>query len=577
MMFALLTLHRAPLLKALGSLNIANVHLLRSPLASLTPTDPRRPCSVPAGDTSRLAEGALTRLERVSRASDIASRSVARLTCLTGHLPQSAILWQQVYARVPADTVTAYYYALTSYALGHPVHTRFDRDISTYAVKRGRVLQTEKNVEAAQAWYEFALSLYPNTSAAAYLAGIYRGRQELDNALAVWDDVIARLSPESPEHWWARGQRAELKQNWEEAALDYEQAARRAQPGKAYSFYLTAGDRWVRVKAYDRAEADYRRALDLQPDSMAAYLRLGNLARAQKDDEGAIAWYKRAQEVAPTSYVPPYYMGLTAREQRQYEDALRYFDQALELAPKRSGIWYYKALTLDALNRRVEALAALNQAITLHSNPPKSWLDLQAHWQKYPDKKRDPNYWWNRGRFQEQKRLWHTAAGFYHQGARVAQPPDDYPLLMREALMWRYLRQPDRAEPIYRDLVTRYPDRMDAYIGLGDLARGRRAWDEATDWYKKAWRAAPDHHAPPYYLGVTAYSAKRYQEALEYLQRSLALNPKAAWTWYYKALALKALARNRDAIAALEQAISLYKNPPAGWVKTLEQWREEGK
>jgi len=225
------------------------------------------------------------------------------------------------------------------------------------------------------------------------------------------------------------------------------------------------------------------------------------------------------------------------------------------------------------LNRRREALEALDRAIALHSHPPKHWLDRRAHWAKYPDKKQDPDYWWSRGRFQEGKRLWKAAAIFYHQGALVAKPPDDYRLLIREALMWRYLKEPDKAEAIYLDLVKRYPDRMDAYMGLGDLARGRRAWDEAIRWYKKVWQVAPDHYAPPYYLGVTAYAAKRYQEALEYLDRSLALNPQSPWTWYYKAVTLKALGRTSEAIAALQKAIALHKKPPSGWQKTLQQWQ----
>ena len=141
--------------------------------------------------------------------------------------------------------------------------------------------------------------------------------------------------------------------------------------------------------------------------------------------------------------------------------------------------------------------------------------------------------------------------------------------------MWRYLEQPEQAGSIYHDLVSRYPDRMDAYIGLGDLARERSAWNEAMRWYKKAWQGAPDHYVPPYYLGLTAYYAKRYQEALEYLNRSLVLNPRTPWTWYFKALSLKALERDQDAVAALEKAIALYKSPPADWVKVLKQWQGE--
>ena len=550
-----------------ASINAANLLVSHSPQRFL-PTDPRHPCPY-----VRRAPSPLLTLLHASPSGTSASRALARLYCLQGDVETSRTMWEQMYVRAPHDFVAAFHLALTSYALGHLVHTGYDRDISTYAAKQGRALQTQKNVDAAQSWYEFALSLHSNTSAASYLAGIYRAQKRSGEARSVWDDVIARLPSDTADYWWAVAQRAELDKDWATAAESYERAAALAEPSQAYTLYLTAGDRWMRAKAYDKAEAAYRRALALQPNRIDAYLRLGHLARSRKAYDEALGWYRQAQEVSPTHYAPPYYTGITLREQKRYEEALRYFDIALEKEPKAAWVWYYKAITLDALNRRGDALAALSKAIEYHSKPPKGWLDLQAHWQKYPDKKRDPEYWWECGRQQEQKRLWSTALGFYHYGAQVAKPPDDYRLLLREALMWRYLRQLDKAESIYRDLITRYPDRMDAYIGLGDLARERHAWEEALGWYKKAWQAAPDHYAPPYYLGLTAYYAGRYQEALEYLERSLERNPKAAWTWYFKALTLKALARDDEAIFALERAISLYKKPPASWSKLLREWQ----
>lgn len=534
-----------------GSINVANLFISRS-LKSFSLTDPHYPCPPILYFPPRLV--ALLEIGN----SRIAVRAMARVYCLGGDIETARSMWEQAYDRAPHDPMVAFHLAIISFALHRPVHTRYNYEISIYAVRRGRLLQTQKDMKVAQSWYEFALNLYPNIAAASHLAGIYRAHKKFDKARAVWDDVIARLPTDTLDYWRAVAQRADLDKDWVMAAKSYERAAALADPSLAYTLYLAAGDRWMQAEIYDKAERAYHRALALQPNRMNTYLRLGHLARSQKAYDKALEWYRKAQNIAPTNYLPFYYIGITFYKQGRYEESLHYLNIALRKKPTAAWVWYYKALVLDALNRRGDALAALSKAIAYHSKPPKGWLDLQAHWQKYPDKKRDPEYWWECGRQQEQKRLWSTALGFYHYGAQVAKPPDDYRLLLREALMWRYLKQPDRAEPIYRDLVTRYPDRMDAYIGLGDLARERHAWEEALDWYKKAWQAAPDHYAPPYYLGLTAYYAGRYQEALEYLERSLERNPKAPWTWYFKALTLKALARDDKAISALEKAISLY-------------------
>ncbi len=543
-------------------LNALNLTLIYSQLS--TPlTDPQNPC--PRVNAQVPTPHFLLQ----HRSSKTVMRSLARWYCFQGDLPAAQAEWQRLYAFSPYDFSAAYYLALTSYALNHPVHTRFDSQISTYASRRGHLFQNQKDMDTAVSWYRFALWIYPDIFTASHLSHIYRTQKKLEEAIAVWNNVIARLSPNSWQYWWAVAQRADMENAWEEAARAYLEAARRAPPQQAYTYYITAGDRWTRVKAYDRAEFAYYQALNLQPKQLNAYLRLGNLARYQNAFDSALHWYKQAQKLAPNHYLPFYYIGMTEWAQRHYRAALRYFNMAIKKNPKAPSTWYRKAITLEALGHRREALKALNRAITLHPAPPKDWLKLQAHWQKYPDQKQDPQYWWNRGRQQEQKRLWRTALDFYHYGVQFAIPPDDYPLLMREALMWRYLGHPDKAKAIYRDLVVRYPDRMEAYIGLGDLARDRGAWDEAIDWYKQAWRVAPKHYAPPYHLGVTAYYAKRYQEALEYLERSLALNPKAAWAWYYKAITLKALGRDDEASIALQKALSLYEKPPPQWIKGL--------
>jgi len=262
-LFLLLALLRVPTLWATGYVNAVNVRTL-SAMDAFMPTDPHQTCAVPAREGPRFGVHTLARLERLASSSNMARRALARYYCLTGDLAQAAQAWADAYRHEPRNSVVAYYYAVTSYALGRTAHTAFDREISTFAVRKGHAVRSE-NPDAAIAWYDFALSVYPNIAAASSLAGIYRARGELDRARAVWEEVIARLSPGSPDGWIAKARLAELDRQWAEAARYYEEAARASDPAQAYSAYLAAGDRWKQAKQYDRAEAAYRAALALYP------------------------------------------------------------------------------------------------------------------------------------------------------------------------------------------------------------------------------------------------------------------------------------------------------------------------
>ncbi len=395
-------------------------------------------------------------------------------------------------------------------------------------------------------------------------------------AVQIWQQVISRLAMEDPDRAWATGRLAELEQRWTEAAQAYMAGATLAEPTRAYAFLLRAGTMWQRARDWPRAEAALRRALALAPTRVEAYLRLGDLFRAQKDYAQAMSWYRAAAQVAPERYEPLAFQGIAAREQGNLQDALLYLEQALALRPEAAWVWYQKAQVLDALERRQEALVALEQAITLHPDPPETWLAQRDRWTRYPRRVVDPDYWWAQGQRQEQAGEWEIAAALYRYGADLAQPPDDYRLRIREALMWRRLQQADRAGAIYQALVARYPTRMDAYLGLGDLARSRGRFEEASSWYRRAAEVAPERLEPFFYLGVTAYSAREYSSALTYFEEALALGPRHAWSWYYKALVLDALDRRAEAIEALERAIAFHSNPPEAWQQRLRQWQEEG-
>ncbi len=528
---------------------------------------------VPPGCKPANAPGALRRMQTfLSMAGESASHtSVHRgaLACLQGDTEAAAAAWNEDQMHLPA----AFFAAVASFSQGHVLDTPFSDKFGDCGYNYGTMYQGEKKTEDAIGWYSFSLAYAPGVKAADRLAGLYRARKEDEMVERTWRRVAESLPDTSPDHWQALARLAEMKKKWAEAAQDYEKSAMVSEPDQAYHLWLRSGDSWSRVKEYDRAEEVYRKALALHPEKVDAYLRIGHLYRYRKQYRKAAAWYRRGEEADPKSYAPDYYLGITARDQHEYEKALTHFDRSLELRSGNAWALYYKAVTLADLGRRPEAAQVMEQAILAHPRRPESWQKLRDKWRKYPTEDVDPDHWWNLGRAAEKEKDWAKAASLYQKGASLAYPPDDYRLLSREALMYRYSKKWEKSREIYRDLIERYPDRVDAYLGMGETFRVQGKYNDAFTWFHEAQKVAPKSYAPPYYLGLVAYAQKRYSDALHYFDASLALRAKNSGALYYKAVSLEALGRRDEAIRTLEKALSLYKTPPKSWQKLLKRWQ----
>ena len=459
----------------------------------------------------------------------------------------------------------------------------------------GIVSRKQQQYEEALTYLEQALAIEPDDPNTLYekavtLDGLQRRAeaiQTLEQAIRLssappesWGKLLEkwRSHPDyddNPDIWWEKGQAAEKEKNWASAAEFYRQGAALAKPPDDYKLLEREALMLRRLKVWDKAASIYEDLVQRYPDKINAYLGRGDVARAQKRYEEALQWYAQAQQIAPDDYRPPYLLGLIARAQKRYDEALTLFDRALALKPEDPSILYYKATVLDNLKRRPEAIQTLAHAIELHPKHPESWQALLEKWQRYPDQDQTPDIYWEKGQAAEKEKDWASAAEFYRQGAALAKPPDDYKLLEREALMLRRLKVWDKAASIYEDLVQRYPDKINAYLGRGDVARAQKRYEEALQWYAQAQQIAPDDYRPPYYLGIIAHLQGREDEALSFFDRSLELKPENPYTLYQKAITLKALGRREEAIETLAQAIEQHPKHPEDWQTLLEKWQAE--
>ncbi len=525
---------------------------------------------------SRLAMGMAAALAQAGDDDPHQLLHQGELACVQGELDRAAQAWGRAVDRTPSPPVENLFAAIAFFSKREIIDSAYRKAIGVYGYQQGGRSEKDDKLIQAVDWYEFSFAYVPTGKTARKLEALYRKLGQDVAARDVWIRLQSAFTPDSPEYWWAVGRMAEQQQDWAKAAEAYRSAAQVSETDKeALSFRLREGSMWLRAKRYEEAEQAYREAIRLAPEKPGGYLGLGHVYRQQERYDEAIAAYKKAQETSPKDYRPLYYMGLTIWAKNHSDEALSYFDQALALKPGNSTVLYNKANVLDKLKRRSEAIDVLSQAIVHHSNPPESWQKLLARWKRYPDYAQDPDRWWERGQAAEKEKDWARAAAIYAEGAGKAQPPDDYRLLEREAVMYRYLQAWDKAAAIYEDLVQRYPEKINAYLGLGETYRAQGRYEEAASWFQRARELLPDDYRPPYYLGVTALNAHEYEKALAYLEESLALKPEHVYTLYSKARALKALGRNDEAIEALARAIDLHSHPPESWKDLLAEWRVE--
>ena len=126
-------------------------------------------------------------------------------------------------------------------------------------------------------------------------------------------------------------------------------------------------------KGYDwdwaGAEAEYKRALELNPSySMAHALYADYLSKMRRHEE-AIAEARQARKLDPISVPANVVLGMTLYRARRYDEAMGACQKALELDPNLPNALWFQALADEQKRRLPEAIAKLKKAVSLSDAP----------------------------------------------------------------------------------------------------------------------------------------------------------------------------------------------------------------
>ena len=122
------------------------------------------------------------------------------------------------------------------------------------------------------------------------------------------------------------------------------------------NLYLNAGD-------YERAEASYKEAIELEPGLVGPYINLADLyRRLNRDDEGELV-LRSGLDKYPDLAALHYSLGLLKVRQGLQEEAITYLKDAARYGPDDPQYVYVYAIGLNSQQQPAEALSVLKDAV----------------------------------------------------------------------------------------------------------------------------------------------------------------------------------------------------------------------
>jgi tetratricopeptide (TPR) repeat protein len=170
-------------------------------------------------------------------------------------------------------------------------------------------------------------------------------------------------------------------------------------------YYKNRGNVYYGLKEYQKAMADYNRAIELDPNFAVAYSNRGLVYQNDlKEYQKAMADYNRAIELDPNFALAYNRRGLVYYDLKEYQKAMADYNRAIELDPNFAPAYNGRGGVYDELKEYQKALADYNRAIELDPNDAVAYIgrglvyqnDLKEYQKAMADYNRaielDPNY-----------------------------------------------------------------------------------------------------------------------------------------------------------------------------------------
>ncbi len=333
----------------------------------------------------------------------------------------------------------------------------------------------------------------------------------------------------------------------EEAAKLYSQLAE-ADLDDAQA-YLDRAQAWERLKKFDKALADYEKAVELEPDNPEYFKELGRAYYTQASPDG---WAPRAKDAT--------------------EQAERAFSKAIKLDPNDAGAYVQRAQAYESLHKFEQALVDYEKAVELEPENAQRHSTLAYFLAgvtpaTFRDHDRALHHAKEAIRLDPKNAGYHASIGHMysrlgnHERALIhctkALEIDPSKLGVHEILWSVYCAKGDYQRALEKaDYAIRRGNRQ-GYRLRAEAHRGLGEFDKALADFMVAQEKNPNDVW--IYIGrARLYTArKQYQEALADLNKALKLKPFRSWEYKKRGYVRFRLGEYEKALADIAKAVEL--------------------
>lgn len=441
--------------------------------------------------------------------------------------------------------------------------------------------------ERAIEQYREVYKLDPTDSESAlWLARLYRLRNEHDKA----EDVLRSLLKQDPENEAAVEQLTQLllDEGKSADAVSLLEGITSRTPSPALLDLL--GDAYTQTHELEKAEAAYRKAVELDPSELSHERGLGQTLLAEEKYSDALVVYQKLVDLMPDDSDVYLRLAQIYRELHQLDHAEENLLKARQYAPGSVEVMYNEAMLYEAQGRYEDAIRVLSDAVSgLKSQStvlPSRRRSLAILYQQLGQLYRDSQNFQaavftyeELGRLgEEEDRRSRMLIMDTYRAAKdlpkalqagkeaLAKYPSDPGLRTSNALLLGENGQTDEAVKVLRSQLTKSEADREIYLNIAQVyERGRR--------YKEAEEAARTAEAIPgqprdnemvwFLLGAIYERQKFYDRAEEEFKKTLAVNPRNGPVLNYYGYMLGDLGIRLDEAEALVQR-ALKEEPNSG-------------
>jgi len=151
---------------------------------------------------------------------------------------------------------------------------------------------------------------------------------------------------------------------WRDEVMLWNDAIEKA-PNKVRP-YNNRGRAYGNKGEYDKAMADFKQAININPRCAEAYYNLGLVFALKGDNDKAIELYDQALKLYPNYAAAYNNRGLVLANKKEFDRAIKDYDQALRITPRSPDVYYNRGLAYYYKQDYDQAIADYNQALLLN-------------------------------------------------------------------------------------------------------------------------------------------------------------------------------------------------------------------